>query len=163
MNQPIETYGSSMRSLAEWVAELEADDRHPRVDIVVGTAIFWACSLDEALRDRHSNYTKLAAESPTGLVMLGLRFARDAVTHGFVLCAGQRGIEWPMRYPIDYGPNVWTQSDRILSRWEPRGKANNEGGAQLSAYRQHVERRPAGEPLRAALSWLEEWRSVSAV
>ncbi|WP_157008520.1 hypothetical protein [Agromyces laixinhei] len=148
-----------MRSLTEWVIELEEDDRHPRVDIVAGTALFWLCSLDEALEERYSaDYLGRTNASPTGRVMAGLRFARNAVAHGIVVCAGQRGLAFPIVYPIDYGPNVWKHADEFLARWTPQAKVDREGGLRLASYREHVERRPVGEPLRAAVSWLEEWR-----
>jgi hypothetical protein len=162
MDTTIETYGTAVRAVREWVEELESNDRHERADIVAGTVLFWAVSLDDALEARHAGYRDAARASETGSVMLGLRFARNAVTHGFALCVRQRGMEFPVVYPVDYGPMVWERAERFLGRWTPKGREVNIA-EQVGIYRERMERRPVHEPLRGALAWLEEWRSVSAL
>jgi hypothetical protein len=160
METPIPTYNAAMLAVHEWLDELEADDHHPRASIVAGNVLFWAVSLDDALSDRHPGYRDAARASAQGSVMLGLRFARNAVAHGFNLSTRARGLEWPMAWPIDWGPEVWEGADHFLSTWSPQGsKANVD--EQISVYRQRMEHRPVHEPLRDALSWLEEWREPS--
>jgi hypothetical protein len=157
----IEIYGTAMRSLGEWVTELESDDHHSRADVLAATSVLWVCSLDEALRERHAPYAEALNRHEIAEVLRGLRFARNAIVHGFVVCARSRGLEYPITFPIDWGPWVWNTADHYLASWTPRGKRSAQDG--LAAYREHIERQRLEEPLRKAVDWLEEWRSVAAM
>lgn len=157
MSPAIEIYSGAMRSLGEWVAELEVDERHPRGDMVAGTALLWLCSLDDALRMRVSSYADELARAEGAETLGGLRLARYAVVHGFAVCARSRGLAFPIEYPIDWGPWVWNHAEHYLASWTPWGKATV--SVQLAAYGERVERRPLAEPLREAVDWLERWRN----
>jgi hypothetical protein len=158
-SQKIETYGVALQSMRDWIAEL-ADGRHARSAVLAGTVVLWAVSLDDALLTRRPGYHDARRSARAENLMLGARFARHAVAHGYVVVAAPQGLQYPITYPMDYGPNVW-RSARHLTWDRGSGQAKRDA-EERAAYEATFERRPIAEPLREVLTWLEHWTAGAA-
>ncbi len=161
MEARIETFAIAMQSVREWVLELASDERHARGEVLAATVALWVNALDDALEGRLGGEYHDARRS-AGLepLMLGARFARNAVAHGYAVVAAPRGLEYPIAYPIDYGPHVWAEEGGL--HWDRGVKWAARDAAERAAYRTTFERRPLAEPLAEVADWLGQWQSVSS-
>jgi hypothetical protein len=141
---------TALGAVAEILDQIERDDRRSDTPFLVGTAAFWLVALHEGHRDRDPIYDQTRMQDPDGRVLDGLTLARNAVAHGQVIVARSRGMEWPLVFPIEYGPWVWPES----KEWPWRPKRTKHLATQQASYVEHFANRLVGEPLRRALTWL---------
>jgi hypothetical protein len=142
---------TALRAVSEIVDELERDNRREDAPFLVGTAAFWLAAISEGHRDRDSNYDITRRADPDGRVIDGLILARNAVAHGQVIVARTRGLEWPLTFPMTWGPWVWPESKEWP--WRPRDSKNVL--AQQESYAAHFANEPVATPLRRAIAWLD--------
>lgn len=126
----------------ELTLEPLADERVPDGAVWAGSAVYWICALDEVLGK--PPYADDAAR-----LILGLRFARDAITHGGQAATTEEGLAYPLSFPLDFGPLVWASPGIILAHWTPRASAASVASKQ-AAYADRVAGRRLGDPLREA-------------
>ena len=120
-----------------------ADERVPDGAIWAGSAVYWIGALDEVLGRPPYGGDDDARQ------ILGLRFARDGITHGGRAAATEQGLAYPLSYPMDFGPLVWASPDLLLAQWVPKGHATGIA-AKRAAYSQRVAGRRLVDPLLEA-------------
>lgn len=116
-----------------------------------GTAVFWACALDELLDDELSSYRTHRDSDEDGRVLPALRFVRNGIAHGPVNAAESRGLEYPIRFPMDFGPSVWAPVEILLKTWSPRDKFDRQGEREI--YAAEVSGALIAEPIMRARNW----------
>lgn len=87
----------------------------------VGTALFWACALDEQL-SKHEGYKSRRNQDPAGRLIVGLRIGRNAVAHGAAIIVKPiAGLTWPAIWPLTWNGAAWADFDtlRAALRDEP--------------------------------------------
>jgi hypothetical protein len=141
----------ALAAVTDIIEEIERDDRRSDAPFLAGTAAFWLVAIHEGYRDRDPAYESLRLADPDGRVLAGLTLARNAVAHGQVIVSRSRGLDWPMTFPIDYGPWVWPESEE----WPWRPRSSKHVPAQQESYAEHLANKPVAVPLRRALAWLE--------
>ncbi|GGL77210.1 hypothetical protein GCM10009706_14610 [Curtobacterium citreum] len=122
--------------------------------VALGTAVFWAATLDEQLRREHGEqYDRLRDKDPAGAVLPGIRLVRNGITHGAVVAVSPAGLQFPLEYPLNFGPLVYQSLESLLEDWigdRHGGKANAQ---QDTVYRERFEGRTLMEPLWEAVAW----------
>ncbi|MBD8517071.1 hypothetical protein [Plantibacter sp. CFBP 8804] len=147
-----DTFDATIAGMRSIVDELQ-NQGHPEGLWLVGTFAFWAVSLDDGLRCLRGNaYGAEREADPDGSVMAGIRLARNAVSHGQVVCAAPRGLSIPFAIPFMIGAWKWLQRDEIAG-WAPR--ANAYLPRQQQVYDERLAGRFLVEPLADALRWFE--------
>jgi len=142
---------TALCAISEIVDELHRDDRRTDAPFLVGTAAFWLVAIHEGHRDRDPNYELARLADPDGRLMDGLTLARNAVTHGQVIVSRSRGLDWPLVFPLDFGPWVWPAS----REWPWRPRRTKHVPAQQMSYTEHFEGELVAAPLRRAITWLQ--------
>jgi hypothetical protein len=109
-----------------------------------GSVVYWVSALDDLL-DRPA-YGGAAEAS----LLLGLRFARDGITHGGTAAVVETGLAYPLSYPMDYGPLVWASPQLLLADWVPQGGNAISREAKRVAYSERVAGRRLLAPIAEA-------------
>ncbi|WP_139359695.1 hypothetical protein [Arthrobacter sp. SRS-W-1-2016] len=127
---------------------------HPHVR--VGQALFWICSFDEQHREI-DGYKEHRDSTAHGQVIEGLRFARNAVTHGVVPLAKVVGEDFKLPGArLTVGQWTWRTREEIVADWtEMKPKLNNE--AMLSSYDQWTAGKRIEAPILTAYEWVKQW------
>ncbi|GMA91489.1 hypothetical protein GCM10025869_20180 [Homoserinibacter gongjuensis] len=86
------------------------------LDLAVANTVVWACAVDEALEASGGENYKLARSADAhGAVLVGLRLARNAILHGQSFAVRYQGLEYPLKYPLFYGPLVWRSYGDLIA------------------------------------------------
>jgi len=142
---------SALTAVSQMVGELERDDRRADAPFLVGTAAFWLAAISEGHRERDPKYDEARRADPDGRVLDGLILARNAVAHGQVIVARSRGLDWPLTFPMNWGPWVWPES----REWPWRPRDSKYVLVQQESYAEHFANEPVAAPLRRAIAWLD--------
>lgn len=120
----------------------------------IGSALLWVCALDEAFWPTGAHpiddYEKQRDQDSSGMVIVGLRRARDAVTHRLVRPSEEGGLEYPLSYPLAF-PDVWVPLAQL-------GRSTSTRAAeQERVYVQEIQGRRVREPLDRGRDWLARY------
>lgn len=127
--------------------------RGENAQFFAGTAVFWACALDELLAGELAGYKTHRNSDHDGRVILGLRFVRNGIAHGPVYAVESRGLEYPLNYPLNSGPPVWAPLEALLKTWTPLSKFDLGRGKDI--YAAEVAGELLTEPLARASRWFD--------
>lgn len=148
---PVFSFG--MTEMTRCLAEAEADNYHAHMPALIGTFAFWAIALEDGLRDMHgARYADLRRDDPNAAGMPGLRLARNAVSHGQLICAQASGMTFPMTFPLHFGPWAWKQLGELLRQWKPQ--QSRWLADEKASYSAHLESKLPSDTMRAAVAWL---------
>lgn len=132
---------------------------HPHVQAT--QAIYWICSFDENHRGI-AGYKKQRDGSASGAVMNGLRFARNAVTHGVVPLAKVSGETFKIpgfETSMTIGQWTWRTRQEVVTDW-PKMDPRLNSEPMLSSYDNFVASRQIAEPIITAYGWINEWSKI---
>lgn len=122
--------------------------------VALGTAAFWAASLDEQLmRTFGADYDAARDSDEQGQVLPGIRLVRNGITHGAVIAAEPSGLRWPLEWPLYWGPTIYGPLETLLGDWVGERMQNKSVPQQDDVYRRLLEGRELSVPLRAAIDW----------
>lgn len=134
--------------------KMEASD----IYLAVANTAVWASALDEALSqapDARVNYKSARDADEAGRVVLGLRLARNGFIHGEQFAIEAQGLDYPLSYPLSFGPLRWKRYEDLTRTWTPKVRE-----PLLSAMRISYEDEVAGElaidPLVRAHRWFAQ-------
>lgn len=115
-----------------------------------GTALFWACAVDEQLRV-NSEYLSIRNGDPIGRLIAGLKLGRNAVAHGVaVVSLPSQQATFPLEFPLTIASASWADYSVVragLDR-EPRPSAREVWESGL-----------AGKSAPGILAEVHEWLS----
>lgn len=124
--------------LTEHVEALEA----------VGSALFWACALDEQL-GRLTEYKSRRNQHASGKLLPALRLGRNAIAHGAaVIVMPVSGRTWPAVWPLVWEGAVWSGYEAVRSGLD---------GDPKPSIRMIWEQNVAGASVPATLSNVYDW------
>lgn len=128
-----------------------ASDDHQTALASTGTALFWACALDEQLA-RFEEYKSIRNQHPTGGRLPGLRLARNALAHGVAtIVMPSQGLVWPLVWPLRWSQPIWVEFEVIRA-----GLERNPGSFQRMVWEQQIAGRVVADTLRDTAEWLTE-------
>lgn len=135
-------------------AAQDAESRHGLRHVSAGTGAFWACVLDEQLRDSiGAAYGATRDADEFGPTVVGLHLARNGITHGAHVMTRDRGLTFPLKAPLVIPPPSWVRLDAMLASWTPRPSRVLDEQKRL--YTERVAGRRPHEPLRDVLGFFE--------
>lgn len=126
----------------------------PRLLIPLTECTYWACVLDEQLRET-VGYAKLRDDHHDGRVIAGMRHARNLNTHRLPLTVRRQsgGVSIPMTIPAVFksAEVVWQEFEKlpkVLAPYRNRYTLSHE-----AAYEQFLGNQPTRLTLDAAARW----------
>ena len=123
----------------------------------VGTAAFWACALDEQLRETDPGYDARRNASQDGAVLPGVRLLRNAVTHGAVIAVRKApGLVFPIRFPVEFTHLAYRPLEDVLASWKGKRHVTAESPRQDAVYRSSLEGLQLIAPLVHAYRWFDQ-------
>ncbi|PZF05557.1 hypothetical protein DEJ01_05935 [Curtobacterium sp. MCLR17_040] len=151
--------GLALRGLEEATHVVEGDPGNEYV--ALGTAAFWAASLDEQLmRSFGADYDAVRDADEQGRVLPGIRLVRNGITHGAVIAVRPAGLSWPLTFPLDWGTSIYGPLGTLLADWIGDRHQNKSVPQQDAVYRAHLEGRELPGPLNAAIGWFTRLERV---
>lgn len=129
---------------------------HPHVRAT--QAIYWICSFDEHHR-KVPDYKNQRDSNAAGVIITGLRFARNAVTHGVVPLATVTGETYKLpgfETILTIGQWTWRTRQAITADWPKMNTALN-SDLMLSVYDESIAGRQVEDPILAAYGWVKQW------
>jgi len=119
----------------------------------------WACALEERLRETAPGgepaFRKRRDGDADGVVLEGLRFARDRHMHQLVVSAVPDRADFFSSFPPKLSAGiVWRSVDEIPEPTDEWRKTKPAYIAERTAYEDHLQNRPTWLALRSALRWL---------
>lgn len=120
-------------------------------------ALWWVCVLNESFwRQRVENgYEERRASDERGVVLEGLLYARNRMTHDIDITGMHgliQGAKWPLRWPVSWGGWVWRGVNDL-----PEAP---EGGRKFEdVYRRSLEGQKVEPTLRSAAAFLEDFHA----
>jgi hypothetical protein len=154
----------ALRGLIDATAVLDGEVSGNEL-IAIGQAAFWACAVDEHMRDHIAKeaYESRRQADPNGRVLPGLRFIRNAVAHGAVVVTRSSGLVWPLgsspsgKY-FDWGELVYQSRGVVVDEWIGTRDRNRHIDEQDRIHDELFGGRPVAEPLHSAIAWFS-WLS----
>jgi hypothetical protein len=143
---------AALAGLRHYIDDVSAATDLP-VNSRVGTALLWACAVDEVFWPE-DGYEAAREEDADGVVLGGLRRARDVVAHRLVAVQQEGGLTYPLGPTLDYPP-VWVTLTAL--GWA----RSHRSPKQDAAYVGELEGRRVTDGLERGYAWLRRWASRS--
>jgi hypothetical protein len=135
------------------------------VFVPLSEALWWTVSADDGFehlartdpgyRPNLGDYRQARDKDQHGLVLRGLRYARDRCGHQRALVAVETGLTFPIAFPVAFGEFFrWRRSDQL-----PPPDPKFQSAALQPAYDSLLAGRPASQTLETAAKWFEQEQS----
>lgn len=146
---------ASVQGFIEAMARHDAAEGLRPTFISLAEALFWAATVDESRR-KEPWYEPAREVHADGIVMPGIRYARNFATHQIVALteAGPGGLTIPFTIPftIPTERTLWLPFEDLP---DPQQRSKHTP-AQQQAYRDHLAGQPTVTTLLRVQSWLQD-------
>lgn len=115
---------------------------------------WWAISIDDGLEEQ-AGYKDRRNAHPDGVMLRGVRYIRNLIGHHRVFAVRhQRGLTFPLRFPLSWGGTYWLTSDQL-----PEADGQRDGNKRLRPYYdQHLADRSPSSTFAAVGKWFDSQR-----